>query len=130
MSLRIAAVNGELVNEPRFASSIWEKDKPFLKWSEVEPFKEEIARAKDAWEKAAGEVFKRDGDRGSCIVGDGIKLAVIMPRKRKPEYVMLIPSREVAWCMGSAHYEATKDVALRMLQRVGLPVIYDFGRMD
>ena len=63
-------------------------------------------------------------------MGDGIKLAVIMPRKRKPEYMMLIPSREVAYCQGSLHYEATKDVAIRMLERVGLPVVYDYGRMD
>jgi hypothetical protein len=95
-----------------------------------EIFKKRIEEAKKLWNEAARIEFEKHGDTGSCIVCDGIQVEFLPPRCRKPIRLTIIPSREVAWCQGSLHYEATKQVALDYLKQHGIDCFYNYGRMD
>jgi hypothetical protein len=89
-----------------------------------------IHEAKLKWSKAAGKYYKEHGDTGCCIMGDGIEVFAIPPKCRKPRWIKVISSAEVAHCQGSGHYEATKDTAVKMLEKAGLEVRYNYGMMD
>jgi hypothetical protein len=100
------------------------------KKAEIEKMSAIIEKAKQMWDAASKEEFSKTGDRGSCIMGDGIEILYVPPRCRKPQKLMIIPSRTVAYAQGSLHYEATKDVALRFLEENGIECQYNYGRMD
>jgi len=89
-----------------------------------------IDTAREMWLEASRKEFQKTGDRGSCIMGDGITVYFIPPRCRKPVELFIIPSREVAFAQGSLHYEATVDLALNFLREKGIVCRYNHGRMD
>lgn len=91
-----------------------------------------VSNARDLWLKASKEAFADDGeqDLGSCIMGDGISMRVILPRCRIPTSKMLISAREVQQCQGSLHYERCKSVAVEYLRENGIDAYYDSGWMD
>lgn len=91
-----------------------------------------VATATDMWLKAAKEEFVNDGeqDLGSCILGDGVCMDVILPRKRNASRTMLISAREVQQCQGSLHYERCKSVPIEYLRANGIEAYYDSGWMD
>lgn len=100
------------------------------KAKEIESLKPLIEKAKKIWMEASRVEFEKTGDRGSCVVCDGIYVLWTPPRCRKPQKLMVIPSREVAFAQGSLHYEATKDKALMFLQNLGVDAGYSYGMMD
>jgi len=101
-----------------------------MKQAELKNFQDVIAKAKAAWDTASKEQFNIHGDKGSCVMGDGIEVEVLPPRCKYPQRIMIIRSREVAYAQGSVHYEAVVDVALKILKDAGLNVSYNYGRMD
>lgn len=100
------------------------------KKSEIEAMSAIIEKANQMWDAASKEEFSKTGDRGSCIMGDGIEVFFVPPRYRKPQKFMIIPSRTVAYAQGSLHYEATKEVAMAYLRENGIECQYNYGRMD
>lgn len=97
---------------------------------EIESLKPLIEKAKKIWEDASKAEFEKIGDVGSVIACDGIYVMWTPPRCRKPQKLMLIRSREVAFAQGSIHYEKTKDKALMFLKNLGVDAGYDYGMMD
>lgn len=97
---------------------------------ELSEFNPHIIHATKLWAHAAGEYYKKHGDTGTCIVGDGIGIYLIPKGCRKPQKVLIIPSSRVAHCQGSSHYEATKSVAMEYLREQGLETHYNYGFMD
>ena len=91
---------------------------------------EVVSSAKQIWTVKSKEYFDQHGDRGSCIVSDGIYILYKPKRCRNPQKLMLIPSREVAFCQGSLHYEYYKDEVVAFLQENNIDCSYDYGRMD
>lgn len=91
-----------------------------------------VANARDLWLNATKEEFEKDGkrDSGCCILGDGVVMDVILPRKRKASQMMLISAREVQQCQGSLHYERCKSVAVDYLRANGIDAYYNSGWMD
>ena len=100
------------------------------KAKEIESFKPLVEKAKNIWMEASKAEFEKIGDTGSCVMGDGIYVLWTPPRCRKPQKLMVIRSREVAFAQGSIHYEKTKDKALMFLQNLGVDASYDYGMMD
>ena len=101
-------------------------------YKEVETLKnsDAVKAAKVMWSIKSKEYFDKSGDTGSCVVSDGIYILYTPKRCRNPQKLMLIPSREVAWCQGSLHYEASKDEVVSFLKENGIECSYTYGRMD
>jgi hypothetical protein len=89
-----------------------------------------IDTAREMWLEASRKEFQKTGDRGSCIVGDGITVYFIPPKCRKPVEFFIIRSSSVAFAQGSLHYEATMQIALDYLKENGVECRYNHGRMD
>jgi hypothetical protein len=100
------------------------------KQKEIQEIRLLIEKAKKIWMEASKAEFDKTGDRGSCVVSDGIFVFWTPPRCKKPQKLMIIHSRDVAFAQGSLHYEATKDKALMFLKNLGVDAYYDYGRMD
>jgi hypothetical protein len=99
--------------------------------SELYLLKPIISKAKTLWENAAREIYLQEGDKGSCILSDGIEIYYQRDKRSKyPKKLMIICSREVAQCQGSLHYEVTRHVALDYLKLNGIECTYNFGNMD
>jgi hypothetical protein len=98
--------------------------------ADMEKMKTVIETAREMWDEQAKKEFEKYGDRGSCIVGDGIVVSYIPPRCRKPTELFIIRSSSVAYCQGNLHYEATLHVALDYLKSHGIECRYNHGRMD
>jgi hypothetical protein len=101
-----------------------------IKQKELESFESVRAEAVEMWKNLSKEHYDRDGDQGSCVLGDGIMVKVRPFRARSDKWVMYIPSMEVAFCQGSLHYERSVKYVLEFLRSKGLEVDYNFGRMD
>lgn len=89
-----------------------------------------IAKAEQVWRDASKEEFEKIGDVGSCIMGDGVAITYLGPRKRKPVTKIIISSSRVACAQGSIHYERHKDKALKVLKDHGIDCFYKWGMMD
>jgi hypothetical protein len=97
---------------------------------DIEQMKSAISEATEIWRAASLKEFQKTGDRGSCIVGDGITVYFTPPRCRKPVELFIIRSRSVAFAQGSIHYESCVDLALNFLREKGIVCRYNHGRMD
>jgi hypothetical protein len=97
---------------------------------DLDAFAGHIKWVKEQWRAAARVEFERHGDKGSCIMGDGIAVMLIPPRCRTPRRHLIIDSREVASCQGSLHYEAVAGDAVRALQAFEIECFYHYGVMD
>lgn len=91
---------------------------------------EVVGAAREMWIESAKKEFEKDGDYGSCILGDGICIDVIPKGKRKPVQKMLISAREVAQCQGSIHYERGQSAVVEYLKSQGIDAYYESGWMD
>jgi hypothetical protein len=89
-----------------------------------------IEKAKELWKEASKKDFEKNGDRGSCVAGDGIFVNYLGPRKRKPVRRCIISSHEVAFCMGSSHYESCKDIPINYLRKNEIECFYNYGYLD
>jgi hypothetical protein len=100
------------------------------KQADLEKMRSLIAKATEIWKEASLKEFQKTGDRGSCVLGDGITIYYIPPRCRKPVELFIIPSRTVAFAQGSLHYEANYHLALDFLRENGVECRYNHGWMD
>ena len=104
--------------------------KTVLRDKDLVELKDVILEAERVWKDASREEFQKIGDVGSCIIGDGVAISYLGPRKRKPVTKIIISSNAVACAQGSAHYEKHKDKALQVLKDNGVDCFYSWGRMD
>jgi hypothetical protein len=96
----------------------------------TDQFKETIFRAKKMWMAICKENFEKDGDKGSCVLGAGITIMLLLPKCRKPRRTMIIASNEVAQCQGSANWEKGNQQVLSFLSKNGIEAAYECGNMD
>lgn len=93
------------------------------------PKTEEIVKkAKAMYAKACTAHRKKHGDRGSCVLGNGIYIAIKRPRFKHP-FKMMLCAPVGGGQSDSASY-ACKDPVLKFLKDNGIEAWYEHGRMD
>lgn len=95
---------------------------------ETPQFQQVCAAAKGLWTKRAAEYVKKNGDKGSAVVGAGFTVRYLPPRARKPRPKMVLHSPMVA--QGSLVWEASKDEVEKVFRDAGIEVDYAWGNMD
>jgi hypothetical protein len=100
------------------------------KASEFEALKSNpfVLEAHEQWRKATEEAFKKYGDRGACILSEGIYVEVVRPRCRKPERMRLLGSP--TGVQGEAVRLAGMREAAEYLRANGIEVITHYGNVD
>lgn len=86
-----------------------------------------IEKAQEMWAMLTKAYVKRHGDRGTSVLGDGIAVWYLGPRKRKPELRRIVFPRGA---QGSMNYEIFKNQVMTFLARYGIETEYLWGRMD
>lgn len=87
-----------------------------------------VAQARAQWQVATEEAHKKHGDRGSCILGEGIYVFAVRPRCRKPERMRLIsPPTSV---QGEVVRLAGMNEAVAFLRAAGIECFGFCGNMD
>lgn len=87
-----------------------------------------IRTAREMYAKACRAYFKKNGDFGSCVLGNGIYVNVKRPRFKQP-FKMMIAHPSGGGQSESAGY-STKDPVIAYLKANGIDAWYDHGRMD
>lgn len=96
---------------------------------DTDAFRLVIADAAKLWHKRVTAYYKEHGDTGSCIMGDGIMIAVRPPRRRNTfKYRILAPPG--GFGMGSGPYEGSAPEVVDFLKARGVDCWYDYGHMD
>ena len=85
-----------------------------------------ILEAGRLWTEASSEYIKLHGDTGSCVLGNGIFVALKPPRRRNI-YKLKLASPQG---QGEGPGEGTKDPVLKYLKDNGIDCWYECGRMD
>lgn len=87
-----------------------------------------LLKAQEMYTKACKAYFKKKGDYGSCVMGNGIYIAVKPPRAR------IAYRLEICRPIGGGQSEgasyACKDPVLAFLKENGIDAWYEHGRMD
>jgi len=97
-------------------------------FAELHKLEKVIKTAQAMYEKACKAYFKKHGDFGSAILGNGIYVAVKRPRFKHPFKMMLVAPRGGGQSDGASF--ASKDPVLKYLKENGIDAWYDHGRMD
>jgi hypothetical protein len=87
-----------------------------------------LKKAQDMYTKACQAHFKKHGDFGSCVLGNGLAIAV-KPPKARSVFKLLICSPRGGGQSESAGYSC-KDPVLAFLKENGIDAWYECGRMD
>lgn len=101
------------------------KEKEF--WDKFEPV---IQEAKSLWRQKSEKTYKKIGDAGPVIMGDGVQAMIIPKRCKNPRPVEIISSAEASHCQGNAHYEMHVQEIVDFLKSKGVDCWYSYGRMD
>lgn len=96
----------------------------------LEKIKPIIEKAQKLWNEATLKLDDAHGDRGSCVLSDGIYVFFLPPRCRKPVRKMIISCNHIGKTQGSINREQTKDIALNYLTLNKVDAYYSYGRMD
>lgn len=87
-----------------------------------------LNKAQEMYTKACKAYFKEHGDYGSCVMGNGIYIAVKPPKKRN------VYRLEICRPIGGGQSEGAsyhcKDPVLAYLKENGIDAWYECGRMD
>ncbi len=95
-------------------------------WADVHAKTAIIEEAQRRWTAASAAHMEKNGDRGTCVLGNGLAIAV-KPKGKRVAYTLLI-------CLPVGQSEfpgyATKDKIEKFLKDNGLDCWYECGRMD
>lgn len=101
-------------------------DYPVYRDTDLELIAPTVNEAKKLWKDLQDEKFKKDGDTGSCILGAGISVNYLGPRKRKAVRKLLFgPSYQ-----GCGTFEPSVEQVVQFLKEKGVEAYYFAGRMD
>lgn len=89
-----------------------------------------VNEAKKIWIDKSKKSYKKIGDVGPIIMGDGINVLLIPKRCRNPKPVEILPSADVAQCQGNAHYEQHASSIVDWLKGKGIDCWYSYGIRD
>lgn len=89
-----------------------------------------ILDAKHLWEARCKQYMTVYGDCGSCVLGAGISINFIPKGKRTPRRLQVIRAMDICRAQGSLVWEDSKDEVLRVFERAGIEVFYNWGNMD
>lgn len=89
-----------------------------------------IIEAKMMWVARCKEYVEKHGDKGSCVIGAGIKVYMKLPRKKYAIPEMLISPYEVTPFQGSCIWESSANEIVEFLQSKGLDCFFAMGTMD
>lgn len=87
-----------------------------------------LKKAQDMYTKACKAYFRKNGDFGSCVLGNGIHIAVKPPKARNAFSMCICSPREGGQSEGAGY--ACKDPVLKFLKDNGIDAWYEHGRMD
>ena len=87
-----------------------------------------LKKAQEMYTKACTAYFKAHGDGGSCVLGNGIYLAVKPPKARRVFRLQIAFPRGGGQSEGASY--ACKDPVLAYLKENGIDAWYECGRMD
>lgn len=84
--------------------------------------------AAELWLTKQIEYATERGDVGTCVLGAGIQVLYMAPRKRKATYKVIIPAP--GYRQGACTWEASKNEILELLSKFGVEASYNPGFMD
>lgn len=82
-----------------------------------------IEAARSAW---AEDLSKSGGDRGTCVIGAGLAVPYVGPRKRKIQHLILVEPPGLSDCKWCVH--RAREILDKALP--GVEVSFAWGRMD
>jgi hypothetical protein len=90
-----------------------------------------IENARRLWQRKCEEYLKKNGERGANVVGAGIGVQYLGPRRRLSRPKMIISASTVVSSYCNLVWEESVDEVVDFLQQNGLPSAhYIGGRMD
>jgi hypothetical protein len=95
---------------------------------ETAEFQQVCGTAKELWTNRCDEYVKKNGDKGSAVIGAGFTVRHLPPGARKPRPKMVLHSPMVA--QGSLVWETSKDEVEKVFRDAGIEVDYAWGSMD
>ena len=101
-------------------------DHKVYRFEDLHKLEKVIETARKMWREASAAYMKKEGDVGSCVLGNGLAVAVKPPKKRNI-YKLLI-----ATPVGQSESPGwhTMQPVIDYLKANGLDVWYECGRMD
>lgn len=90
-----------------------------------------IAEASELWKKECEDYLAKNGDQGSCVRGEGIKIRYLPPRKKKwKEETIIWPIKLLNRVVGSVVWEYSAKKIVDFLQGKGVDAFFDPGSLD
>lgn len=90
-----------------------------------------IEEAKNRWKKECLEYLAINGDQGACVVGEGIYIRYLGPRKKKwTEKCLIFPGTLIGKVTGSLVWEHSANQIVEFLQKEGIDAFFKMGRLD
>lgn len=103
---------------------------PAYTFDELYEMRIEIGEAVALWTNKCTEYVKKNGDRGSCVMGAGIFVYVKVPNKRYARELCIISSIEVTPKQGSCIWESSQREIVDFLKSKGVECFFNQGWMD
>ncbi len=99
-------------------------------------FQNIVIQGKSHWKDLCNEYVEDrinkglNPDYGSCVLGAGLAVYYLAPKKRKPVHKMIISATEVSCMQGSCVWESCKDKVIEFLNKSGIESFYKPGWLD
>lgn len=94
-------------------------------------FREVVENAKLLWKQRCTEYLDKHGDRGSCVIGAGICVRYLGPRKRKwVSKTLISPTSVLSRVVGNLVWETSAEEIVTFLRSKGIDAFFELGRLD
>lgn len=97
---------------------------------EDKDFRKTVSDAALEWKDKIKAYSDEHGDVGACVLGAGIYVRFLGPRKRKPSKIRIINPHEICRYQGSCTWEASAAEIVAHLKKQGVVCWFEYGRLD